>query len=198
MRDQNDGAVELLQFLLKHFLSWYIEVVSRFVQQQKIHALECQNGQRQPPALTATQGADRFPDIVSAEEIWGEMRSRLRFQHDSVSTQLLDHGAIRVEAVVSLREVTRLQSDPELDGARNRLELAENGSEKCRLPSAVRPDQSSALLALKDEIVGREQCLAVVSYNEVAGLQHHVATAPAVFEVEVDSGRMGGQRPDSF
>src|SRR5579859_6807232 len=117
---QDDRAIELFQRFLQYLLGRNVQVIRRLVEQQEVHALQRQNCQRQPSSFTTTQGADRLPDVVAAEEVRGQVGSRLGLQHYPMRTQLLDDRVVRIQPVVSLREVAGLQSDTELHGAEYR------------------------------------------------------------------------------
>ena len=72
--DEEDGAFEILQRILEHFLSRNVEMIRRLVEQQQAGVVEHQFGQSHPALLAAAQGPNRFEGIIAAEEQAAEER----------------------------------------------------------------------------------------------------------------------------
>ena len=102
--------MKFFEHFLQRFLRGDVQVVGRLVEQQEVGPLQRQDGQRQAGALAAAQGADRFEDVLAAEQVLRQVVARLLGVHFLVAEQLIQHRAVAVRAVVRLGKIADLQA----------------------------------------------------------------------------------------
>ena len=147
MRDEDRGAVEVLERQLEHLHRFDVEVVRRLVEQQAVRPLQHEEQQLQARPLAARQAVERPPHLLVAEQELHQPRHCFTLRDGRRATDELERCRLRVVGAAVLRESAEADRRPGLPLALIQLELAGQDSEEHRLAGAVVTDDPDPLAA---------------------------------------------------
>ena len=152
MRNQQDGALEVFEHFLQHFLRGDVQMVGGFVQQQEVRPF-----QRQPSALAAAQHADLLENRLLAEQKLRQMSARVGHRQFLVAHQFFQHRVFRDQLFVRLGKIADIDFRAGRHRARQRFDSAHDRPQEGGLASAVGTDQRRTFQPVQIDLISGEQ-----------------------------------------
>ena len=188
MRDEQDGALEAVERLLKHVGAGDVQVVGGLVKAQQRLGRHEHLRQRQTALLAAGEHADLLLDGVALEQESAQQTAHLA----DVPTrrhviELLEHGVARVQLLeLMLRVIRQRHVNAVVDGAGIGFHDACDHLHKRGFARAVGAHKRHLVAAVHGEVEVVVDALVTEGLHQAAAAHHFVAGARRLHEVEVD------------
>ena len=167
MGDHQDRTGEVFQDFLQGLPGGDVEMIGWLVEQEQVGAFQGKDGQGKSGAFAAAQGANRFEDIVTGEQVGRQVTARLAAQHFLVKHEFVKDAVFTVQAIVSLGKVANLQVGAQVDFAVQGSLLFEQDFQKGGLSGAVRTDQGRSFAAAQFQFIGGEKRITGVANRQM-------------------------------
>jgi hypothetical protein len=177
VRDEDGGAVELLERGLELLDRVDVEVVRRLVEQQEVRALQHQEEEPQARLLASREQPCRPTRLLVGEQELCEPRHRLTLAASVVRADDFDRRPIRKRRLGVLRQVADPDRRADPAHAFGRLELADQELHQDALPGAVLADDAYTLAADDREVDVHEHRVVAERHRYALQLDHARAAA---------------------
>ena len=188
VRDEQDGALEAVERLLKHVGAGDVQVVGGLVEAQQRLGRHQHLRQRKAALLAAGEHADLLLNGIALEQEGAEQASHLAdVPARRHVVELLEHGVARVQLLqLVLRVVRERHVHAVVDGAGIGLHDACDHLHERGFTRAVGADERHLVAAIHGEVEVVVDAFVAERLHQAAAAHHLVAGARRLHEVEVD------------